>query len=104
MIATSGDEAFFMFSVIPKTAVIIHIALFIIAVAAGFIVNAFIKKKVTDAPQKHFDIHDDEADCICFDRNVLGPQLRNISKARLFSALITIIAMSFITLVAPIVL
>ena len=96
MIATSGDEAFFMFSVIPKTAVIIHIALFVIAIAAGFIVNAFVKKKVTDAPQKHFNIHDDEADCICFDKNILVPQLINISKPRLFSALITLITMSFI--------
>src|SRR5210317_1305230 len=45
MIATSGDEAFFMFSIIPDTAVVLHVALFIIAIAAGFIVNAIYKKK-----------------------------------------------------------
>ena len=96
MIATSGDEAFFMFSIIPGTAAIIHIALFIIAVAAGFTVNALYKKKESDQPQKHFHLHDEEPDCVCFDRKILRSQLRNISLTRLFSALLILFTMVLI--------
>ena len=44
MIATSGDEAFFMFSIIPDTAIIINIVIFVIAIITGFLVNIFLKK------------------------------------------------------------
>ena len=71
MISTSGDEAFFMFSIIPSTAVILHGALFAIAIAAGFVVNAIYRKKESVHPQKHFHLHDEEPNCVCFDRNIL---------------------------------
>lgn len=96
MIATSGDEAFFMFSIIPNTAVIIHIALFVIAIAAGFAVNALYKKKESDNPQKHFHLHEEEPECICFDMKVLGSQLRKMSWSRLLSALMVIFTMILI--------
>lgn len=96
MIATSGDEAFFMFSIIPETAIFIHLALFLIALAAGFAVNAIFKSKESEQPQKHFHIHEEASDCICFDRQVLGSQLRNISLSRVFSALAIIITMMLI--------
>jgi hypothetical protein len=96
MIATSGDEAFFMFSIIPETAIIIHMALFFIAVAAGFAVNMFYKNREPDQPQKHFHVHEEESDCICFDRKVLGSQLRNISFIRFFAALAIVITMVII--------
>jgi len=98
MIATSGDEAFFMFSIIPDSAVVLHLALFIIAIAAGFIVNAIYKKKESDHPQKHFHLHEEEPECVCFDRNILASQLRHISLVRLFSAILvifTIIVIAF---------
>jgi len=41
MIATSGDEAFFMFSIIPETAIWINIIIFFIAIASGFVINIF---------------------------------------------------------------
>ena len=96
MIATSGDEAFFMFSIIPKTAVIITVALLVIAIITGFIVESFRKKKSDTNSIKHFDIHDDEPECICFDRKHLVSQLAHISKLR-FILLIFFILLLIIT-------
>jgi len=96
MIATSGDEAFFMFSIIPSTAFVLHIALFVIAIAAGFAVHTFYKKKESDHPQKHFHLHDEEPDCVCYDRKVLGSQFKNMSSVRIFSAIVVIITMIII--------
>ncbi len=98
MIATSGDEAFLMFSVIPQKALLLHLFLFGIALAAGFLVNAFFKQKAALQPGKHFDLHDDEPDCICFDPVVLGRQLRQITSVRLFGALALGIAIGFVAL------
>jgi len=81
MIATSGDEAFFMFSIIPETALIIHVLLFVIAIATGFIVLLFSKKTIL-YPKKHFDIHNNEPECFCFERKKWIHQLRHISMLR----------------------
>lgn len=96
MISTSGDEAFFMFSIIPRTAVILHGALFAIAIAAGFVVNAIYHKKESEHPQKHFHLHDEEPNCVCFDRNILATQLLDLSRVRLFSAILVIFTMVLI--------
>ena len=100
MIATSGDEAFFMFSIIPKTALLITIALFFIAIIVGFIVNAFSGRKVAADSIKHFDIHDDEPECVCFERKHLINQITNISRLRLillvtFILLLILISINF---------
>ena len=96
MIATSGDEAFLMFSVIPKTAIILNIVLFFIALTAGFVVNIFYKNKVNRYPDKHFDLHKDEPECICFDRKNLWRQLRNISGLRIGIAAVLLASIGFI--------
>lgn len=96
MISTSGDEAFFMFSIIPRTAVILHGALFAIAIAAGFVVNAIYRKKESEHPQKHFHLHDEEPNCVYFDRKILASQLLNLSRVRLFSAILVIFTMVLI--------
>jgi len=44
MLATSGDEAFVMFALFPKTALLMNIGLAIIAIAAGYIVDILFKK------------------------------------------------------------
>ena len=83
MIATSGDEAFMMFSVIPDTALIIHISLFIIAIVAGLVVNAFFKKKIIKSQENHLHIHKNESDCICFEMTTILQQFKKISMMRL---------------------
>lgn len=98
MIATSGDEAFLMFSVIPKTALILNIVLFVIALLAGFVVNAIFKNKKVRYPDKHFDIHHNEPECICFDWKLLLSQLKNISTLRLIILTILLFAVGFIAI------
>jgi putative 10TM heavy-metal exporter len=99
MIATSGDEAFFMFSIIPETAVLIHIAIFIIAIATGFIVSIFVKKNmgIVNYPDKHLEVHSDEAQCFCFNRKDIIANFRNITNLRLILILILIGALAIIT-------
>jgi hypothetical protein len=83
MIATSGDEAFMMFSVIPDTAIIIHIIIFIVAIVAGLTVNAVSKKKLFKYKENHFHIHKEESDCVCFDAKTIIHQIKHISFVRL---------------------
>ncbi len=61
MIATFGDEAFVMFAMIPETAIVLSIVIFVIAVITGFVVNAFVKKFPVPFGTMHYDCrHDDE--------------------------------------------
>ncbi len=54
MIATSGDEAFIMLSLIPKEAAVIMATTFITAVIAGYLVHIITSKKniTTDMRQR----------------------------------------------------
>ena len=83
MIATSGDEAFMMFSVIPETALLIHIILFVVAIVAGLIVNAVSKKRLFKYREKHFHIHHEEVESISFDFAEILSQIKKISLIRL---------------------
>jgi len=67
MIATSGDEAFIMISMIPKQAPVIFIILFAIALLAGFITDTFFDGNTSEqaACRNEFDIHEEEV-CHCF--------------------------------------
>ena len=62
LIASFGDEAFVMFAVIPKTALLMSAVIFVIAIATGIIVNTFVKKFPTPFSPDHFAFHhhDDE--------------------------------------------
>lgn len=90
MIATSGDESFFMFSIIPETAILITFLLFVIAIATGFIVHLLSKPRVI-SPKKHFDIHENEPGCVCFEKNAWITQLKNISTLRVILLLLLLI-------------
>ena len=84
MIATSGDEAFFMFSIIPETAVLINVIIFFIAIASGFIINIFMKKDkaVVNYPEKHMEVHTDEAECFCYRGKDIIANFKNLSALR----------------------
>lgn len=82
MIATSGDEAFIMFSVIPETAILIHIVIFIVAIVTGLTVNAISKKRLFKYSDRHLHIHKEEVDCVCFDAPAIILQLKKISLVR----------------------
>lgn len=85
LIATSGDEAFFMFSIIPETAILIQVAIFIIAIVAGFIINLFVKKSsnIASLQEKHLQIHEEEVQCFCFSKETILSNFKKPSFLRL---------------------
>jgi len=92
MIATSGDEAFLMFSVIPKTAVLLHIIIFAIAIISGFIVQFIFNDRFSHTlSTKHFHLHN-TPDCVCFNKKTIKYQLIHIRPKR-FILLVSILAM-----------
>lgn len=83
MIATSGDEAFFMLSIIPQDALILFGLLFLFAIATGGILYFFFKNKsLMKLPDNHLQIHTHELDCKCFQPKEIGMHLKNISFQR----------------------
>ncbi len=83
MIASSGDEAFIMLAMIPKTAVILFVILTIIAIGAGILAD-----KLFDIPapftKEHFQIHklDVNSHPVVFG-NSIKSNLLKLSKERL---------------------
>ena len=57
MIAATGDEAFFMFAMIPEQALLLNAILFVLAIVAGLTINKFIKHFPIPFPQQHFELH-----------------------------------------------
>ena len=83
MIATSGDEAFVMFSMFPAKALWLTIGLFFIGIVSGYITDLIFKKqKVFIAHISHeLPMHTDES-CHCFSKKQLWPQLKHITFPR----------------------
>ncbi len=83
MIATSGDEAFFMFGLIPETAIKLTIIIFVIAIVSGFLTDLIFKKvKFTKTHDFKFKTHNNEVSCKCYDKNKFWYQLKNITFQR----------------------
>ncbi len=83
MIATSGDEAFVMFALIPKTALVMTGVLFVIGFLVGALTDAVLGRRVTDrlSCKADFSIHEDEH-CRCFPRDQLISQWKHCTPAR----------------------
>jgi putative 10TM heavy-metal exporter len=71
MIATSGDEAFVMLSLMPKQSVFVFIILLFLGLAAGYITDKIFKNKLENCIgcNQEFEIHEVEA-CHCSIRNL----------------------------------
>lgn len=83
MIATSGDEAFFMFGLIPFTAIKLTIIIFFIAVVSGFFTDMVFKKvKFSKTHDFEFKTHNKEISCKCYDNTKFLSQLKNITFQR----------------------
>lgn len=59
-VSTIGDEAFFLFSLDPKTAFLITGVLVVIAVIGGVIIDLVYKHPIQDCSEAHFEIHEHE--------------------------------------------
>lgn len=68
MIATSGDEAYFMLALMPEKAFLIFLILAVIAFITGWIIDKFIKApNFTEINEFSFDVH--ENDCLNTQKN-----------------------------------
>ncbi|MBN2662761.1 MAG: arsenic efflux protein [Bacteroidales bacterium] len=83
MIASSGDEAFVMFSEIPEQALYINLALILIAIIVGFILNLIFKDKNFMKLHNNMLHSHSDPNCVCFDWKMLVEEYKNISFQRL---------------------
>lgn len=69
MVATSGDEAFVMFSMFPLQALWLSLTLFLVALAAGWLADTVFNKKQQErflvSEDHELEMHDEEI-CHCF--------------------------------------
>lgn len=64
LIATTGDESFFMFSLFPRKALIITAILFILSIITGFVLQTIMKNKFVGLKKEtSFPLHDNEHEC-----------------------------------------
>lgn len=72
MAATSGDEAFIMLALFPRTALLLFAALFLVGVLSGWISDAVAQRlRIRPRPAcEEPSFHHEDADCRCFDREI----------------------------------
>lgn len=94
MIATSGDEAFVMFAMFPRKAIVLTVIILLIGVLAGYLTDKFYKpQKVLEKFSSHrLPLHND-VKCKCFEKdkiwiNLFHPSLYRIVIAFIILALI----------------
>ncbi len=102
MIATSGDEAFFMLAMFPKTALIIFVILFFTGIIVGFLTDKFYDpKSIMKVFEKHeFPLHEQEK-CNCFPKKpfiqyFIKPSFPRVIMLLLVSALLFLIGIGII--------
>lgn len=83
MIATTGDEAFVMFSMFPEKALQLNIYILLIAIIFGSVYYAIFKNKSPlISEENEIPLHKEEPDCICYSPELIIPQLRKITFTR----------------------
>jgi len=83
MIATTGDEAFIMYSLFPAKALQLNLYILLGSILAGSVYYYLFKNKsplITE--EKEIPLHTEEPDCICYAPELIIPQLRKISFTR----------------------
>jgi len=98
MIATSGDEAFMMFTLFPEKALLLNLVVFFIAILSGLLVDRFFKKKfLTNASDKHLHVHE-IPECTGFPRKAFWQQLKHMTPTRALMLVSILFFVTFITL------
>ena len=84
MIATSGDEAFVMFAMIPEKAILITVIILVIGIVAGYLSDKFVDsgKFSKKFSERHFPLHNEDK-CICFESKKLLQYLIHPSLQRI---------------------
>ena len=83
MVATSGDEAFVLFAMIPRTAFLLTGLLFAIGIATGALTDLLLKNRVTGQLSccQDMTLHEEDH-CRCLDLEQLPLQWKNCSATR----------------------
>jgi hypothetical protein len=102
MIAATGDEAFILFAVIPKTALLLNVILFVLALLIGWIVDKFVKHFPAPFSRQHFAIHEHK-DCFHDETKFRGSIIHNLKymtfqRALLMAGLLIFIVSMFMGL------
>jgi hypothetical protein len=102
MIATSGDEAFVMLAMFPKTAILLTIIIFTVGIIAGFITDKFYvpKKVLGKLSENQLPLHPEEH-CKCFEKDKFYTYLLKPSIYRII--LILIIALLLIAVITGVI-
>ena len=102
MIAATGDEAFILFAIIPKTALVLNLILFPLAIIVGLLVDHFVKRFPVPFTRQHFAIHEhescDHSDSTKINIRKIIHNLRHISFQRallLFGLLLFVLSILF---------
>jgi len=83
MIATSGDEAFVMFAMMPERALWLTIIIFIIAIVAGFVTNILYKNvELSHSEDHHFHVHKEEKKCDCLNKKIILNNFKSLNFTR----------------------
>ncbi len=83
MIATSGDEAFVMFSIIPEYALLLNGVIFLIAIAVGVLLMFFGKRfEFFCVPPGHMEVHKHEVDALSQTPSTILQNLKKITFVR----------------------
>lgn len=83
MIATSGDEAFVMFSMFPAEALWLTVILFAVGIGTGYVTDIFYKKQhlLIDHLGHQYPMHTSDT-CHCFPKDMIWQQLKHITFQR----------------------
>lgn len=82
MIATSGDEAFVMLAMFPRTALLLTLGLAAVGIVAGMLTDLVVGSTVTERICDDMVMHHDAASCKCFDPVSITQELRHPSATR----------------------
>jgi hypothetical protein len=82
MVATSGDEAFVMLTLVPRTAMWMTCGIFAVGIVAGVLTDLFSGSVLSDRGCDDMVIHDTMASCRCFNPSTILAELRRPSAAR----------------------
>lgn len=83
MVATSGDESFVLFAMVPRTAFLLTALLALIGIGAGTLTDLLLKHRLTDKQSccPDMTLHEEEY-CHCLDWKHLSVQWKNCSATR----------------------
>ncbi len=83
MIATSGDESFVMFALVPRTALLLTGVLFVVGVLSGALTDKILGRRLTAklSCEADFTVHEEDH-CRCFPHGQIAAQWKHCTAAR----------------------